>query len=108
MAKLTEEEYSALEAKYAGKRLARVEMASGTFVFRQPTRQEHRIFKAMILDSTTTATAYDDLFLRTVVSPEMADAAKMLEDRPGLTSNKKIIQALNRLSGQEDEEEGKG
>lgn len=108
MAKLTDEEFTELQGKYPGKRLARVEMASGTYVFRQPTRAEHRIFKAMILDSSTTATAYDDLACRTVVYPEPADFLKLLDDRPGLTSNGKIVKALNRLSGQEDEDEGKG
>lgn len=108
MGTLNDEQYKDLESKFAGKRLARVDMVSvGSLVFRQPSPAEFRMFKTQLLDSSQSAMAYENLFARTVIYPEASEIAKMMEDRPGLSTNRRVITALNRLSGAEDEEEGK-
>ena len=109
MGKLTDEEWSALESKCAGKRLVRVDLAQvGSLVFRQATKAEYQIFRSLLLDNATTGQAFGDLFLRSVVYPEPSDALKLTEDWAGLTSNPRIVKALNTVNGAALEEEGKG
>jgi hypothetical protein len=109
MGTLSETQYEELQSTHADKRLARVDMVSvGTLVFRQPTPAEYRLFKSQVMDNAQSAIAYDNLFARTAVYPSAEELTRMLADRPGIANNKKVITALNRLSGVEDEEEGKG
>ena len=58
MAKLTDDEFKALEQKNAGVRLARVDLkVVGTLVWRAPTKAEHAIFRTLILDNETSGKA---------------------------------------------------
>ena len=97
-----------ISASNPGWRLETVAHAAGFFVFRQPTPQEYRMFTSQILDPMQQALAYTNLLVATCVHPEKADVAKAVTSYPGLPSNKRIIGALNRLSGSEDAEQAKG
>lgn len=109
MAKLTDTEFDALSQKHAGKRLVRLDLKTiGTLVWRQPTKAEHVLFRTLLLDNATTAKAYEHLFLQTIVYPSPEEALKLTEEWAGLTSNTRCVKALNELSGQGIEEEGKG
>jgi hypothetical protein len=109
MGTLNDEEWASLAEKHAGKRLGRVDLVSvGTLVCRAPTRLEYRMFMQQIMDPASQADAHANLFAQTCVYPDPPTVAQMLEGRPGLMSNKKIVVMLNRLNGSEDEEAGKG
>ena len=108
MAKLTDEEFTELQTKYAGKRLAKVDLRIvGTLVWRAPTKAEHSLFRSQLLDGESSSKAYENLFLATVVYPEPAEVLKLTQEYAGLTSNTACIKCLNVLNGQGLEEEKK-
>lgn len=104
---LTDEQFEEIKAKNPGKRFARVVVAPGEMILMNPSRQQHRMFRVQALDERTQAVAFDNLLVSTCAHPPQATLTQWLEDYPGITTNKRVVQALNELSGMSDPDEGK-
>ena len=104
MSKITEDEWTALQAKYAGHELKRLDFVrSGTVVLREPTAVEYKMFSQEAFGGSA-VDAYRNAILRTAVYPAPSD---LLTKKPGFLSNKLLIAAVNDLSGVAEELEGK-
>lgn len=97
-----------LKAKY--KRVRIVDTAGGTIALRNPTRQEYRTFQLMLSedDANVKATAFENLLLACVVSPDRAGMIALLDDYPALLGDRDIQQAMRELSGQVKSDQKKG
>lgn len=88
--------------------LVPLELRAGLFVLRNPSHQEHMLYKKMILDEGQQHMASQNIFVPTCVYPDQGEVLRALKRYPGLLMNKKVQQAISYLSGATDTLEGKG
>lgn len=101
----TAEELSTFEAKY--QRIAHVIGAGESWhvVFRKPTRQEYKQFKARLSNPQQAPDAQEILTRNIVVWPSTEQYDALLEDYPGIPEA--CSDALMKLAGMRGDEEAK-
>jgi hypothetical protein len=96
----------AVQQRYPGKRVRPVETAAGVLILRQPTRPEWECFEQAVWndeDLPGKARGMKLLVTSIVADPPAADFAKLLEDYPGLASDKDLTLEVRKLAGQTKE-----
>ena len=88
--------------------LVQIDIRAGFFVLRNPSHQEHMMYKKMLMDETQQAVAANNLFVPTCVYPGPAEAQAALKRWPGILMHEKVQRAFRYLSGASDTLEGKG
>jgi hypothetical protein len=109
-AKARETLMAELRVKYPepGFELVPLDLRVGFFVLRNPTHQEHMMYKKQLMDEGSQAVASHNLFMSTCVYPERAETQKALNRWSGITMHDKVQKAFRYLSGASDSLEGKG
>ena len=99
-----------LRAKFPepGYELVPIDIRAGFFVLRNPTHQEHMMYKKQLMDEGQQHIAANNLFVATCVYPASAEAQAAVKRFPGILMHEKVQKAFRYLSGASDTLEGKG
>lgn len=108
--KITDEEWAALKTQYPapGYELIRVELRMGDIVLRNPTETEYSAFASMRLDEAMRKNAFPNLLTMCAVFPAPDALQAAVRRYPGISSNPKIVRALQYIAGEADDLQGKG
>lgn len=88
--------------------LLQIDIRAGFFVLRNPSHQEHMMYKKMLMDDGQQHIAANNLFVSTCVYPDNAAVQAAVKRWPGILMHEKVQKAFRYLSGASDTLEGKG